>query len=206
MEIIILSLIIILIIIIIFLQNKDSFLNKTDYITRQLKESISARLNIHKMRIINLYYEGDIYDGYINVSFDLLPGNDNINEISNKKVLEKINELIKDDIFYVRVNEKNLKIKSFNKEKEDDLISKEESSMQNSLNKELLTDTEEKNPNKLLIEAKDILKDKIRGMPFNHNLERYYKIDHDKQVLIEPPELIIEEEENILDEENQINV
>lgn len=201
MEIIILSLIIILIIIIIFLQNKDSFLNKTDYITRQLKESISARLNIHKMRIINLYYEGDIYDGYINVSFDLLPGNDNINEISNKKVLEKINELIKDDIFYVRVNEKNLKIKSFNKEKEDDLISKEESSMQNSLNKELLTDTEEKNPNKLLIEAKDILKDKIRGMPFNHNLERYYKIDHDKQVLIEPPELIIEEE-NILDEEN----
>lgn len=194
MEIIILSFIIILIIIIIFLQNKDSFLNKDDYVTRQLKESISARLNIHKMRIINLYYEGDINDGYINVSFDLLPGNDNINEISNKKVLEKINELIKEDSFYVRVNEINLKIKSFNKEKEDNLISQEESLMQNSLNKELLTDTEEKDPNKLLKDTKDILKDKIRGMPFNHNLERYYKIDYDKQVLIEPSELIIEEE------------
>ena len=194
MEKIILSFIIILIIIIIFLQNKDSFLNKDDYVTRQLKESISARLNIHKMRIINLYYEGDINDGYINVSFDLLPGNDNINEISNKKVLEKINELIKEDSFYVRVNEINLKIKSFNKEKEDNLISQEESLMQNSLNKELLTDTEEKDPNKLLKDTKDILKDKIRGMPFNHNLERYYKIDYDKQVLIEPSELIIEEE------------
>ena len=194
MEIIILSFIIILIIIIIFLQNKDSFLNKDDYVTRQLKESISAKLNIHKMRIINLYYEGDINDGYINVSFDLLPGNDNINEISNKKVLEKINELIKEDSFYVRVNEINLKIKSFNKEKEDNLISQEESLMQNSLNKELLTDTEEKDPNKLLKDTKDILKDKIRGMPFNHNLERYYKIDYDKQVLIEPSELIIEEE------------
>lgn len=204
MEIIILSFIIILIIIIIFLQNKDSFLNKDDYVTRQLKESISARLNIHKMRIINLYYEGDINDGYINVSFDLLPGNDNINEISNKKVLEKINELIKEDSFYVRVNEINLKIKSFNKEKEDNLISKEESLMQNSLNKELLTDTEEKDPNKLLKDVKDILKDKIRGMPFNHNLERYYKIDYDKQVLIEPSELIIEEE-NIIYEENQMS-
>ena len=130
--------------------------------------------------------------------------NDNINEISNKKVLEKINELIKEDSFYVRVNEINLKIKSFNKEKEDNLISKEESLMQNSLNKELLTDTEEKDPNKLLKDAKDILKDKIRGMPFNHNLERYYKIDYDKQVLIEPSELIIEEE-NIIYEENQMS-
>ena len=204
MEIIILSFIIILIIIIIFLQNKDSFLNKDDYVTRQLKESISARLNIHKMRIINLYYEGDINDGYINVSFDLLPSNYNINEISNKKVLEKINELIKEDSFYVRVNEINLKIKSFNKEKEDNLISQEESLMQNSLNKELLTDTEEKDPNKLLKDTKDILKDKIRGMPFNHNLERYYKIDYDKQVLIEPSELIIEEE-NIIYEENQMS-
>lgn len=198
MEIIILSFIIILIIIIIFLQNKDSFLNKDDYVTRQLKESISARLNIHKFRIINLYYEGDINDGYINVSFDLLPGNNNINEISNITVLENLNQLIKDDSFYVRVNEKNLKIKSFDKEIRDDLNIQEESSMQNSLNKELLSDTEKKDPNKLLKEAKDILKDKIRGMPFNHNLERYYKIDHDNQVLIEPPELIIEEE-NILD-------
>lgn len=200
-EIIILCLIIILIIIIIYLQNKDSFLNKDDYTTKQIKESISARLNIHELRIINLNYQGNINDGYISVSFDLLPNNKYIDELSNKQIIEKMNELIKDNSFYITVNNKNLRIKSVNDEQKKKMELINNLPQVNTINKELFSYTDDKkDPNKFIKEVKQKLDDSIRGMPFNHNLERYFKIGNNNQVLIEPPELIIEENEEIEEE------
>lgn len=205
-ENIILFIILGLLIIILFLKNKiENFDNHSEHINKNdIINGLSARLDIVKNRIINLNVIGDLENNEeISISFDLLPENPNNNEKTNEEVLEDIKKLVNVGGFYISVGNKNINItiqegNNFESEK---TVNESKNNTQNNTEKNSFSDTE-KNPNELLNDSKEIISNKKRGVPYNHNLERNFTINYIDQTLIEPGVLIIEEDENNNDNDN----
>lgn len=187
-NILIIIIIILLLLICIYNLNpqnsKDQFQNMDESIINQIKSELANIIGFHPNRIRNISYTGDLSDQVISINLELIPHNKNIkNELSNLEIIKIIENRIKDDTLYLTINNINIKISSHNVK---NLKSSNDDSFQDTNNNV--------NPNQLSEFVEKTGKDITRGLPFNHNLERYYEIDHIKQTLINPPELILEEE------------
>lgn len=155
--------------------------NDKNKIIQQIKHQLSSVIGFHHNRIKNVSYIGDISEQVISINLELIPHNKNLkNDLTNTEIIEAINERIRDDIMYLNINNTEIKIIKNNLRNEGN---------------DSFQDTNEKiNPNKISNFIEKTGREISRGLPFNHNLERYYEIDHIKQTLINPPELLIEED------------
>jgi hypothetical protein len=150
-------------------------------IIQQIKHGLANVIGFHHNRIKNVSYIGDISEQVISIHLELIPHNNNLpNILTNSEIINIINQRIEDDILYLNINNIEIKITNQN------LTKQENDSFQNTNDKV--------NPNKISEYVEKTGREISRGLPFNHNLERYYEIDHIKQTLINPPELMIEEE------------
>ena len=150
-------------------------------IIQQIKHGLANIIGFHHNRIKNVSYIGDISEQVISIHLELIPHNNNLpNILTNSEIINIINQRIEDDILYLNINNIEIKITNQN------LTKQENDSFQNT--------NDNVNPNKISEYVEKTGREITRGLPFNHNLERYYEIDHIKQTLINPPELMIEEE------------
>jgi hypothetical protein len=138
----------------------------------QLRNEISRLLDISKSRIHNLIYEGDIKLNSLRIDFDILDNNfnENIqNEISKDEAGKKAIDLIRNDKFIVRINDKSVIIRPI---------------LQSNRDKEIQKDKYFNNEG-----LKDIVKytkNKYITVPNDESLTNFYTLGFDKDYKLEP--------------------
>jgi len=138
----------------------------------QLRNEISRLLDISKSRIHNLIYEGDINLNSLRIDFDILDNNLNQNiqnEISKNEAEKKAINLIKNDKFIVRINNRSVIIRPI---------------LQSNRNKEIQKYKYFDNDG--LKEVVDYANNKYITVPNDKSLTNFYTLDIDKDYNIIP--------------------
>ena len=89
-------------------------------ISVQLRNEIGRVLEISPLRVNNLIYEGNIKLNTLNVDFDILDANINqnvLNEISKDIATKNAVNLVKNDNFFVKINNKTIILRVIQKKK-----------------------------------------------------------------------------------------
>jgi hypothetical protein len=138
----------------------------------QLRNEISRLLDISKSRIHNLIYEGDINLNSLRIDFEILDNNfnENIqNEISKNEAEQKAFDLIRNDKFIVRINDKSVIIRPILQSNRDKEIQKYKYF-----------------DNDGLKEVVDYANNKYITVPNDKSLTNFYTLDIDKDYNIIP--------------------
>ena len=138
----------------------------------QLRNEISRLLDISKSRIHNLIYEGDIKLNSLRIDFDILDNNfnENIqNEISKDEAGKKAIDLIRNDKFIVRINDKSVIIRPILQSNRDKEIQKYKYF-----------------DNDGLKEVVDYANNKYITVPNDESLTNFYTLGFDKDYKLEP--------------------
>jgi len=137
-------------------------------ISVQLRSEIGRVLGISPLRIYNLKYEGNIDLNSLNINFDILDSNVNqkvLNEISKDDATKLAINLVSQDNFYVKINNKTIILRYLKTKKSKNLAFFD---------------------NEGLKELEKYANDRYISVPNDESLTKFYTLEHDTNYKLVP--------------------